>query len=222
MNKYVRYLESLSKKSLSTVSLVLLVVVGVIDYVTGVELSFSILYLLPVALVTWYVSRRAGVTMGILCAIVWYLADFASSPTYSIPLVPYWNAVVMLCLFRVTVFLLSKLKQTIDSENRYAREIQQRLLPTKMPRIAGYEIAGAWRPAQSVSGDYYDVIEVRNAVSEQFGENRVLDTLKENHGRGANAACNGILEAVSAFSKGNYQDDIALLVISANASETIL
>jgi phosphoserine phosphatase RsbU/P len=39
-----------------------------------------------------------------------------------------------------------------------ARAIQQRLLPKRIPQLPGYEIAGAWQPAQSVGGDYYDVL----------------------------------------------------------------
>jgi phosphoserine phosphatase RsbU/P len=40
-----------------------------------------------------------------------------------------------------------------------ARSIQQGLLPKSIPQRPGYEISGAWRPAQSVGGDYYDVLE---------------------------------------------------------------
>jgi sigma-B regulation protein RsbU (phosphoserine phosphatase) len=39
-----------------------------------------------------------------------------------------------------------------------ARAIQQRLLPKSIPQLPGYEVAGAWQPAQSVGGDYYDVL----------------------------------------------------------------
>ena len=40
-----------------------------------------------------------------------------------------------------------------------ARSIQQGLLPISIPQQPGYEIAGAWQPAETVSGDYYDVLE---------------------------------------------------------------
>jgi len=40
-----------------------------------------------------------------------------------------------------------------------ARSIQQGLLPKSIPQRPGYEIAGAWQPALSVGGDYYDVLE---------------------------------------------------------------
>lgn len=44
-----------------------------------------------------------------------------------------------------------------EQELLRAREIQQSLLPREIPQLAGFEVAGAWRPAQAVSGDYYDV-----------------------------------------------------------------
>jgi sigma-B regulation protein RsbU (phosphoserine phosphatase) len=39
-----------------------------------------------------------------------------------------------------------------------AREIQQSLLPKEIPQLPGFEVAGAWQPASTVSGDYYDVL----------------------------------------------------------------
>ena len=45
-----------------------------------------------------------------------------------------------------------------EREVAEARSIQQGLLPKSIPQQAGYEIAGAWQPAQSIGGDYYDVL----------------------------------------------------------------
>jgi sigma-B regulation protein RsbU (phosphoserine phosphatase) len=53
--------------------------------------------------------------------------------------------------------ILTFLYQTTKDLER-AREIQQSLLPKTIPQIPEFEIAGAWRPARSVSGDYYDVV----------------------------------------------------------------
>ena len=35
-----------------------------------------------------------------------------------------------------------------------AREIQRRLMPRRMPHLAGFSLANAWQPARGVSGDY--------------------------------------------------------------------
>ncbi|MEM9445265.1 MAG: GAF domain-containing SpoIIE family protein phosphatase [Verrucomicrobiota bacterium] len=51
-------------------------------------------------------------------------------------------------------------KQRMDFELNTAREIQTILLPEKCPVIPGYDITAISIPAQQVSGDYYDFIEL--------------------------------------------------------------
>jgi phosphoserine phosphatase RsbU/P len=46
----------------------------------------------------------------------------------------------------------------IQDELRLAYEIQTQLLPTAIPEIEGYDIAGRAMPAKEVGGDYYDFI----------------------------------------------------------------
>jgi sigma-B regulation protein RsbU (phosphoserine phosphatase) len=38
-----------------------------------------------------------------------------------------------------------------------ARRVQQHLFPRELPRLPGWELAAAWRPARAVSGDYYNL-----------------------------------------------------------------
>lgn len=49
-------------------------------------------------------------------------------------------------------------KQKIEQEITVAASIQQRILPTSLPVIEGYDIAGINIPSKSVGGDYYDCI----------------------------------------------------------------
>ncbi|MEW6511664.1 MAG: PP2C family protein-serine/threonine phosphatase [Bacteroidota bacterium] len=49
-------------------------------------------------------------------------------------------------------------KQRIEQELAVAASIQQRILPTALPAIDGYDIAGINIPSKSVGGDYYDCI----------------------------------------------------------------
>jgi sigma-B regulation protein RsbU (phosphoserine phosphatase) len=51
-----------------------------------------------------------------------------------------------------------------EEEVAEARTIQQGLLPKSIAQLAGYEIVGAWQPAHSVGGDYYDVLEFDEAT----------------------------------------------------------
>jgi FixJ family two-component response regulator len=47
-----------------------------------------------------------------------------------------------------------------DEELREAREIQDRLLPKKLPKVAGYEVAAMTQPLRFVGGDYYSVMRI--------------------------------------------------------------
>src|SRR5580693_8552155 len=50
----------------------------------------------------------------------------------------------------------------LEREFEIAREVQERLFPQTLPKVAGVEMAAHCRPAQSVGGDYYDLIDVRD------------------------------------------------------------
>jgi phosphoserine phosphatase RsbU/P len=52
--------------------------------------------------------------------------------------------------------------QKQEEDLQRAREIQESLLPKKIPQIPGFEIAGAWEPARVVGGDYFDVIKLND------------------------------------------------------------
>jgi phosphoserine phosphatase RsbU/P len=49
-------------------------------------------------------------------------------------------------------------KQIYQSDLAQAHDIQVHLLPRETPQIPSYQIACAWQPARSVSGDYFDVL----------------------------------------------------------------
>ena len=50
-----------------------------------------------------------------------------------------------------------------EQEFDQARVIQQSFLPHDIPEVAGYDFSGAWRPARSVGGDYFDVLPLATA-----------------------------------------------------------
>src|SRR6185437_7317387 len=47
-----------------------------------------------------------------------------------------------------------------EEELRDAREIQDSLLPKRLPDVAGYEIAAMTQPLKFVGGDYYNVVQI--------------------------------------------------------------
>lgn len=47
-------------------------------------------------------------------------------------------------------------KGRLEQELKMAREIQQGLLPRRMPTVPGYEVSASWRSAREMAGDFYD------------------------------------------------------------------
>lgn len=54
------------------------------------------------------------------------------------------------------LYRLAVEKGRMERELQMAREIQLSLLPRSMPQLEGYELAGRWRSAREMAGDFYD------------------------------------------------------------------
>jgi phosphoserine phosphatase RsbU/P len=71
-------------------------------------------------------------------------------------------------------------EQSHEAELAQAHEIQRHLLPRETPQIPGFQIACAWQPAKSVSGDYFDVL--------PLGDGRLALCIADVAGKGITAA----------------------------------
>jgi sigma-B regulation protein RsbU (phosphoserine phosphatase) len=70
--------------------------------------------------------------------------------------------------------------ETQEQDLQRALEIQRALLPSNIPQVRGFEIAGAWQPARVVSGDSYDVL--------QLSGSRLAICIADVVGKGVSAA----------------------------------
>jgi hypothetical protein len=84
--------------------------VGLVDFLTGAEISFSVFYLIPIGFTTWFAGRALGLLTAFLSAAVWLAADLATTPGYSHPAIPYWNSLVRLGIFALTAHQLSAIR----------------------------------------------------------------------------------------------------------------
>jgi phosphoserine phosphatase RsbU/P len=89
-------------------------------------------------------------------------------------------------------------KQARISELEQAGEIQMHLLPRETPQLPGFQIACAWQPAQSVSGDYFDVFPV--------GPDRLAVCIADVSGKGMAAAL--LMANMQATVKAFASDDL--------------
>ena len=110
MRRLLPYLEDLPRMVIMTVTLLIVVVVGMIDYFSGYEISFSVFYLAAIALATWSVGKRFGWLVSVLSVISWLMGDLAAGATYSNRFVPIWNVIIALVFYLVLVEVLANLR----------------------------------------------------------------------------------------------------------------
>jgi diguanylate cyclase (GGDEF)-like protein len=126
----LRNLNTLTQKNPTRASRTLLfvgllavvLILGILDYLTGAELAFSMFYLFPVGYAAWYLGWEAGAALSILSALAWYIADtLVRTATYESPFIPAWNTGVHLMTFLIVTVLISLLHKTLEREAINAR-----------------------------------------------------------------------------------------------------
>ena len=98
MVKFVASLEKQSKPLLVFVGFILIGIIGLIDYLSGAALGFSVFYVLPISLVTWVTSRRLGIIASLVSAFAWLVADI-SAQFLPFPVIAFWNSLIRLRFF---------------------------------------------------------------------------------------------------------------------------
>lgn len=109
-----------SKLELVVLAAMLVAVPGYLTYLTGGEISFAIIYLLPVALLAWYIGPGAGIITSVISAAVWLRTDLVTH-AYDHAIIRYWNAVVLFGFFLTTTIILARLKVAYQEEQELSR-----------------------------------------------------------------------------------------------------
>lgn len=120
MMKLSEAMKKISRPVWMGLGFILLGGVAFLDYITGVELSFSLFYLIPISLLAWTISERLGLVIAFLSAGIWMAVDVWSGNRYS-SVFPYiWNAVIRLGFFLLPVFMI-RLNRAMQHEKALAR-----------------------------------------------------------------------------------------------------
>ena len=114
-------LEKWSKSLWLLIGFVLILGLGLLDFLTGYEFSFSLFYLLPISLVVWFAGRLLGVAASIASAVAWLLADILSGNHYSSPIIYFWNTAIRFGFFLIVTLLLAALKKALEREKVVSR-----------------------------------------------------------------------------------------------------
>ncbi len=95
--------------------LVLVLITGFFDAITGYEVSLSILYGIPIYIVAWCIGKKAGILLGLICGIVWWWASIVGGQPYPNSWLEGWETFVRIGFFVFTAIGAASLKREHDA-----------------------------------------------------------------------------------------------------------
>jgi len=182
ISKEALVVEALSAQTRIVVlaeALLLTVILGAADVWTGSEYSFSIFYLIPIALTALALGRKWALANAVMASVTWLAADYASGHVYSSAVIPYWNATVRLGYFVLLAVLFDRLRLTIMDERDLARQDPLTGLHNRraFEELSATEVERATRYGHPVSLAFIDLDHFKQ-VNDQFGHDTGDDLLR--------------------------------------------
>lgn len=95
-------------------ALIAVLAIGLLDFLTGYELSFTIFYGIPILFVIWFVDKKWAYFFALLSALVWWWADTSAGHPYLVNWHQGWDTIVRLCIFLFVVIGGSAMKAERD------------------------------------------------------------------------------------------------------------
>ena len=152
----------LSKFSALFLSLILLALFLYLDFVTGKEINVSILYFIPVILLSWNVDAKTAIVFSLISAILKVYVDKLTGLNFSHYLIFFWEGFIQFLIFSAFAIMAAKLKsslQRLEEKNEQlekANELKNELLgiashDLKNPLSNIYSIASIIEEDQDLS-----------------------------------------------------------------------
>ncbi|WP_224995569.1 sensor histidine kinase KdpD [Cesiribacter sp. SM1] len=127
----------------NAVAYVLLLLIAFIDFSTGYEISSSLLYLLPIYMVSAHgaTNKKDSLFVAGLSSVVWFIVESQTGFPYTHAATLYWNSAVRMLTFFILALAIYKIKskkRQLELANKRLEEVSQE--KNKYIGIAAHDI----------------------------------------------------------------------------------
>lgn len=116
-----KVLSRLSETQITIFALLLVALFGVLDHLAGYDVSFLLLYLIPVVIATWYAGKETGLTVALVASLAALWGDLGTWPYSRHYLVVIWSVISRFGSFLVVATLVDMLRVRLEFERQLAR-----------------------------------------------------------------------------------------------------
>ncbi len=181
----IKKLSGLSKSRSLLTSVILIALIGFLDYSNGKDLSLRILYMFPITIATWNAGLLWGIFISLISAASKIYFDYILGTAYSNMVFYAWEGLIVFGIFSMYVFILSKLRETLqtlaekNSQLKEANQLKDEFLGIashdlknplnnilnlgaiieEEPEMPGYEIEQIGRHIKEISLQMFKIID---------------------------------------------------------------
>src|SRR5450631_3457268 len=124
MKSLCEFIESMHDSSKVMGCLILSLLLGVVDYITG-DYSLSLFYFLPIAIASWFIGKRAGCYVALLCGLQLYILNLLIAPgKVSLVSLRSWNALMEVSYLLLTAYLISTVRTEMEKSRQRTIELE--------------------------------------------------------------------------------------------------
>ena len=119
--KKIKVSTKYSKFFIFLLCLALTIIISYVQHQSGPELTLTLFYLFPIILAVWKAGIWAGIFISFIAALMWLFTDLIVIHLFSNETIPYFNATFRLIGFLIIIYIVSELKNALDTHKDLSR-----------------------------------------------------------------------------------------------------